>query len=92
MTPPPIYRQLRVQHITYMRNVLPAEQRIKLTAELGYAPIWMRPMQLELAQPSLSKLCATQKSNHSPAKAFKIIGLSNFSLSIAAKSYTKLRK
>lgn len=39
------------ERITHLRNALPAEQRAKLTADLAYAPVWMRPWLLKVAQP-----------------------------------------
>ena len=39
------------ERIAHVRRSLPAEQRAKLTADLAYAPAWMRPWLLEVARP-----------------------------------------
>lgn len=39
------------ERIAHLRNTLPAEQRAKLTADLAYAPVWMRTRLLEVVRP-----------------------------------------
>lgn len=37
--------------IAHVRSTLPAEQRAQVSADLAYAPVWMRPWLLEVARP-----------------------------------------
>jgi hypothetical protein len=39
------------ERIARLRSDLPAEERVKLTTDLAYAPAWMRPWLLEVARP-----------------------------------------
>jgi Family of unknown function (DUF6088) len=41
---------IRAEHITRLRRTIPAAERARLTRDLRYAPAWMRPFFLELAE------------------------------------------
>jgi hypothetical protein len=39
------------ERVAHLRSAMPAAQRAELSADLAYAPAWMRPYLLEVAQP-----------------------------------------